>query len=286
MSCRIDDIIEQLRNDDPDIARPSIENTRDFTTRIYVENNTDNQATKLLEDPIVFFAVLCRDSRVLLKAMYDCNAVLGGFQATSFFFPVVTAISAPWDFYCSNANGDPSEFILRVDEITGFDMIEDKSFVTGERTVHYRGNFTDLDEMLDIRIFISNRSAMEMILDLESSLEQSAITATVGICFWPRLTTQRQYKVFEYNGGHDDYPIASMIARPKITNMNRVRRKSSYDEPVIYGALDKKMRIEVFDNEIDISQESYDFSLACMTGIVYAVYNSSTRYLGTVGAMK
>lgn len=207
----VDDVFETLSIYEDTHRETSLEDARKYITDVCRDDNKLMRDTiKSLESPSVFFSVLSANSKALLKLMYKTNTVLGGIQATTFFYPIAHVTAAPWDFYCSTVGSNSDHFISMLGQITMFDKLEDIKSETGERVVYYRGNVNGTTAPVNVRIFISKRRTLEYILDLKYSYQQSIICAVGAICFWPRLAKNKQYRVFRSNAGQSLYPIGSL----------------------------------------------------------------------------
>lgn len=282
----VDDVFEQLSIHEEKNGEVSLAEAREFITRT-CRNDTKlvRDSIESLESPTTFLSVLCPNSKALLKLMYKSNTILGGIQATAFFFPIAHVTTAPWDFYCSPVDGDPDDFINTFGQMTMFDKLEDIGSNTGERIVYYRGNANGTTAPINIRIFVSLRSTIESILELKFSYQQSFMSGLAAVCFWPRLGKHRQFRVFESNLGQSIYPKGNTICRTHISNFTKVEPRTALTIPSVYTAYDNKISVVIFSNEIKISKSDLACGVAEIKGIVYSVFNSSTRYLGTIGSM-
>lgn len=283
----VDDVFERLSIYEEQHGEVSLEDARQYVSGVCLDDNKLSRDTiKSLESPGIFFGVLCADSKMLLKLMHRTNTVLGGIQATAFFHPIAHLTAAPWDFYCNMSNGSPDEFIMTFGQITMFSRLEDVKSDTGERVVYYRGNVNGTNNPVNIRVFIANRDNMQSVLDLKYSYQQSMISAVGAVCFWPRLMTHKQFRMFKSNGGQSYYPSGKTICPSHIKRPREVKQRTQSTVPSIYTGEDKRIDMVVFENEASISKQDYEKSLANIRGMVYSVFNSSTKYLGTVGDMK
>lgn len=243
--------------------------------------NLRNNVTKILQHPSGFFDLITSDSKSLLQLMYRTNTILGGIQATAFLFFVDYVDGAPWDFYCSSIDGNPDKFVANFEAITIFTHIEYKYHDTGHTIIYYRSD----TKSINARIFIGPKKCMESILDLKYSYEQTGISAVAAISFWPKLNKLNQFLLFKSNPGHSSYSHGNIVYTYDLHDMRRVRRTSSLIQPSIYSVEDDKVCVVIFDNKICVSQRRYTQTVNSIRGLLYSVFNSSTKYLGTVGNM-
>jgi len=273
----VDDVFEQLSIHEEKTGEASLDQAREFISQTCkTDTKLARDSIQSLESPSIFFGVLCPDSKTLLKLMYKCNTVLGGIQATAFFFPIAQVMTAPWDFYCSPVDGNPDEFISRFGQISMFDMLEDISSDTAERVVYYRGNANGTSAPINVRIFVSLKSTIESILELKFSYQQSVISAIGGICFWPRLGKHRQFRAFPSNLGQSCYPKGNTICRTHISNLRKVEARVTLNIPSVYTGYDNKIGIIIFDNETKIPKDDFAAGVSEMLNIVCSLMDLCT----------
>lgn len=282
ISNRIDETLRIIKRYEDSKTGMSLDEATNIVDNICIGNEIlRNDVTKILQYPSGFFDLITSDSKSLLQLMYRTNAILGGIQATAFLFFADYINGAPWDFYCSLTDGSPDKFVASFETITTFKHIEYKYHDTGHTIIYYRSYANDVNA----RIFIGPKTCMESILDLKYSYEQTAISAVAAISFWPRLNKLNQFLLFKSNPGHSSYLHSNITYIYSITDMRKVRRMNSLTQPSMYSVEDDKAYVVIFDNKISVNQRQYAKTVNSIRGLIYCVFNSSTRYLGTVGNM-
>jgi hypothetical protein len=283
----VDDALDRLSMIEEQHGESSLADARQIIRDLCGKNSKlTRDAIDVLHSPSVFFGSLCANSVSLLSTMFKCNCILGGIQATSLFFPIAGVTDAPWDFYCGTTDGDPDRFISEFAQITMFTKIEDIKSTTGERTVHFRGNVNGTPTPVMVRIFVAHRKAMESILELTYSYQQSYISAVGAVCYWPRLGQNRQYRIFSTNSGLKAYPTGKSKPPSNIRSMKHVTPRTTAATPSIYTANDSRIQIVAFKNEIAVADTVFAKAAQGLDKCVYAVHNTSTRYLGHLGGME
>lgn len=282
----VDDVFDDLETR---LGEASLKDSKEHVMRLCKNNaSLATETIGMLESPTAYFAPICRDPVALLRLMLSCNVVLGGPQATSIFYPICKLANHPWDFFCGIQDGDPESFNNRIREVFGDNLsfVEAVDADSTEKVVHYRTYIIGTSTPVNIRIFISAERTMDAILDLRHSYSQSFISATGAICFWPHLTANKQYRTFDGNQGLSKYPVGRTKTTSTLVSMTCVRPKSRSSEAVIYSGLNRKLEYIMFSNQYNVREEPFNDSKVTLTGIVYAVGNSSTRFLGSIGGMK
>ena len=282
----VDDVFHDLESR---LGEASLKDSKEHVMRL-CKNDASLAAETIgmLEDPVQYFALICRDPPALLRLMLSCNVVLGGPQATAIFYPICKVENHPWDFFCGIQDGDPDSFNNRIREVFGntLSFVEVADADSAEKVVHYRTYIIGTNTPINIRIFISPGRTIDAILDLQYSYAQSLISATGAICFWPHLTANKQYRSFSSNKGLSRYPVGRSRIVSTLSSMTCVRPKSRPNDPAIYSGLNRKLEYIMFVNRYNARDDLFDDIKSDLTGIVYAISLSTTRYLGSISRMK
>ncbi|RKF64182.1 hypothetical protein OnM2_020068, partial [Erysiphe neolycopersici] len=93
-----------------------------------------------MDSIVLHLARMCPNPRPLIKCMHNCNVVLGGLQATSLFYPLVSFTQSPWDFYFDLRSESTQTFLSALEQITMLDVVQDSTNGDGYRLLHLRGN--------------------------------------------------------------------------------------------------------------------------------------------------
>jgi len=225
------------------------------------------------------------NTSALIKLMARYNVILGGPQATSFFYPVCEFTDCPWDLFCDTKYVD--KFITSYKSSSGSDLIEDvDNGDMGCRVTHMRRSINGSKSSCSIRILSSSRDPMEMILGLKASYEQSAVTHSYAIFFWPKLQQRGLYRLFNDNDGLSIFPKGKTFYQTRVSPGRKTSLKNPTTQPSVYSGIEDRIETVVFQNTEGLDSEEYEKSVSNMKGIVYAVHNSSTRFLGYTRGMK
>ena len=85
----------------------SLSEARDYTRKIAKQNTMlADESVDELESIEGILSPITSNPAVLVNLMLECGAVLGGPQATSFFYPICEHFDCPWDFFCSAEKAD------------------------------------------------------------------------------------------------------------------------------------------------------------------------------------
>lgn len=282
----VDDVFHDLESR---LGEASLKDSKEHVMRLCKNDITlASETIGMLESPIAYLAPICKDPAALLRLMLSCNTVLGGPQATSIFYPICKLANHPWDFFCGTQDGDPDSFNNRIRDVFGdkLSLVEAVDADSAEKVVHYRTYIIGTSTPVNIRVFISPGRTIDAILDLQYSYSQSFISAAGAICFWPHLTANNQYRTFENNQGLSKYPVGRTRTTSTLISLTGVRPKSRSTEPVIYSGLNRRLEHIMFSNNYNVRDNVFNNAKADLTGLVYAVGPSTTRYLGSTSNMK
>jgi hypothetical protein len=265
----------------------SLEKCRSFIASLDgVNPKVKSDSLRALQSPEQVFCPLTANVGGLLKALHAYGVILGGAQATSFFYPICNPPDSPWDFFYDSRNGDPDGFISLFMQLTMYDTIEDISSDGGHRVVHLRGNGSTMKGPINVRIFVSPYDTISRVLSFKVSHLQSFVSSTMAVCFWPRLTARNTFREFESNNGFDVYPSGKTVCLTKISGLSLVKPRVTMSRPSIYSIEDKRTEFIVFENVLKIPSREFNKSVEQIKQSHYAVYNSSTRYMGSTATMQ
>ncbi|KAI1002596.1 hypothetical protein K3495_g5604 [Podosphaera aphanis] len=243
-----------------------------------------------MQSPVVHLAPLCADALPLLKSMASHNAVLGGFKATAYFYPVVRITGAPWDFYCDGSSSNSEHFIAILNQLTMYNVAEDVSSEDRKRVVCMTGNVNGSPNAMIIRVYVGTEHPLASILDLPTSYQQSAVTAYGAICFWPRLNAKGQFRQFASNFGGRSFPRirtrARIQLRGMVRGMVRVTPRTESSRPSVYSTRDKKNELVILEIRLIIDNSIFDLNAGTLGEVVYAVCTNSTMFLGSTAGMQ
>ena len=277
----IDDVFSQL---DLEMPEATLAESRKYIKKITSPNHKlEMDSIEKLHDPNVHLSPLAPDTNVLLKHMSKYKAVLGGIQATAFFYPVCGITGAPWDFFCDAKKAD--EFINRFPQVTNAELLEDLCGDSGHRVAYFRKNVSGFDSVINIRVFVSESQPIASILDLKCSYEQACISICGAVFFWPKLQQRGLYRSFDSNIGLTQYPRGKSIHSIHTGSMKKTTLKRPSEFPSVYTGIVERVEAIVFSSKSKSVQGEMDKEVRNLQEIVYAVHNTSTRYLGTVGDM-
>ena len=239
-----------------------------------------------VQDLSTVLSPVSANPNVLIDLMGKYNVILGGPQATSFFYPVCEPEDYPWDFYCPLDNAD--EFSREYKVSSQCDWIEDTGANTKSRVIYLRRTSNAQRDtcICNIRIFASLSHPVQCILDLQCTYEHTLISIQAAICFWPHLLEKNLYRRLDANPGHKDFPRGNTKYRMKIYDLSLTHMKKAMNSPIIYNGIEKRVESIVFPNSRSMNEKLFDQKLTELRHIVYCVYNSSMRYLGTTAEMK
>jgi hypothetical protein len=265
----------------------SLQQSRDYINRTPgIPREVRVGAIQELHSPLQIFCLITANAKSLLIAMHKYSVILGGPQATAFFYPICGPTDVPWDFYCDSRKCDPQNFIDLLQQLTMYDLIEDISSDDGHRVVHFRGHASGISEAMTIRVFVSPYDTISRILNLKSSYSQSFASSTVAVCFWPKLNAAGHYRAFNNNDGLADYPVGKGVFNAAVNGLTLVKPKNPSHQPTILPIHDKRSELHVFKNLVGVNPSDYDRCVEQVTHSYYAIFNTSTRYLGSVGNMQ
>lgn len=242
------------------------------------------QSIDELESITGIVSPITSNPNALILAMSKSGAMIGGAQATSFFYPICQVTDCPYIIFCHSETAD--EFINIYRSTSGVDLIEDLGSTMTTRAVHFRKSINGMKKPASIVIYVSKRHPLESILSLKNSYEQTAISAVGAICFWPKLQSQGLYRVFDLNPGLTDYPKGNVFYQMVISPGKKAITKKPMTQPSIYNRISAREEIVVFKNACNIDNVIYNQKLVELQNIVYCVFNTSSRYLGHTADMK
>lgn len=279
----VDDVFSQLELDlGPDA---SISESSHMIKKLTIGNDAlRTQSINELYNPVSIFSPIVANAEALVKSMSNYGVILGGIQATSFFYPVCDFADAPWDFFCCNLNG-ADRFIIDMTQFAGVDLIEDVRASNGTRVVYFRRSLNGESQPLNIRVYISNQHPLELVLTQPSSYQQTFICPYAAVCFWPRLNKKGLYRSFESNVNQFNFPSGKTKLRIQMKKLSRTVPKKPSSHPSIYTSKDERTEIITFKNECNIDKTLFKRETTKIQNIVYAVSDKSTRYLGNVSGM-
>lgn len=278
----VDDVFSVMESQLPKDA--SLIESRKFARHVTKKDkHLMNAVIDEIENLSSLMSPIAQNPDVLVRIMARTGAVLGGAQATSFFYPICDWTDVPWDIFCHSSTAD--DFIQSYKQSSIPEVIEDVRSDDGMRVVHMRRSIPDCSTPVNIRIFVSNMRPLESILQLRNSYEQSVISAVDAICFWPKLVSQKMYRVFESNVGTSLYPRGKTFYEMKLDPIKKTRLRKPMQTTEIYTGLESRVENVVFRNRCDINPDHYSRLINVHKNIVWAVSNSSTKYLGNIADM-
>jgi hypothetical protein len=278
----VDDVMSVMESNLP--MNASLSDSIKFVRRLTKRDTAlGNSTIDELEDPRTILSPISSNVSVLITLMARTGAMVGGVQATSFFYPMCEVTDAPWDIYCHCDTAD--EFLTGYKQSSGCETVDDVRSDDGFRVVHMRRSVSGFRTPANIRILISHLQPMSSILNLKNSYEQTAICAAGAICFWPKLLSRNMYRTFDSNTGVAAYPRGTTFYEVKLNPIRKTHMKRPMQSTEIYTGLDSRVESVLFKNICNVSSRFYNDSIQHLEGIVYAVFNSSTRYIGTTAHM-
>lgn len=280
----VDDVMSQL---DTNLSRnASLYESKKFIQHLAGRNTIlTSESIDELESLESFLSPITANPQALISAMMRLGAVIGGPQATSFFYPICEITDCPWDIFCPQ---ETAEEFLRIYQSSSLaESVEQVGLNSKGRpyVVHFRKPINGMPKPCGIRVYVSNKHPMDSILSLKNSFEQTAVSASVAICFWPKLQSSGLYRTFESNSGLTQYPKGKTFYQLTVSPGKKTSLKQSMNIPSIYNGTNTRVETVVFKNTCSINNEIYSSSIKDIQNIVYCVFNSSSRYLGTTAGM-
>lgn len=239
-----------------------------------------------LQSPIAAFSKLTAVPESLLKLMLETNTYLGGIQATSYHYAVCGVLDAPWDFFCSTRHGDPATFAAQLQVLTLSSKVEHMHSVEGDFDVYiFRKSLNGTHDPITMRVFVSEDHPLASILDMKTTYQQSAISATGTVCFWPDLLSvkPREYRIFEGNQGLNKYPTCKSKFKNRHTKIIPAATPL-HGNKRIYSGVSKTDNV-MFENATNMNQALFNTRQRELVSMVYAACANSTKYLGHMGDM-
>lgn len=280
----VDDVFSQLELDLN--ADASLNESRDRIRKLTVNNSTlERQSIDELHNPLTIFAPIVTEPTSLIKSMFVNNVVLGGVQATSFFYPLCEFSDAPWDFFCCNRDGQSDSFVTQLTQSGGLDLVEQVNADNGNKVVYLRRNINGSDQPINIRVYISSEHPLQVVLSQPVSYQQSYISAVGAVCFWPRLNRKRLCRQFTSNVTKFTFPSGKSKHKINIKKMSNTVPRNPSDTPSIYTGADSRIEIVTFRNACNLDKKLFNKEVESMTNVVYAVSDKSTKYLGNIAGM-
>lgn len=280
----VDDVFSQLELDLN--ADASLNDSRERIRRLTVNNSTlERQSIDELHNPLTIFAPIVTEPSSLIKSMFTNNVVLGGVQATSFFYPLCEFSDAPWDFFCCNNDGQSESFLAQLIQSSGLDLIEQVTADNGNKVAYLRRSMNGSDQPINVRVYASNEHPIQLILSQPVSYQQSYISAVGAVCFWPRLNRKRLCRQFTSNVSKMTFPSGKSKYTINIKKMSNTALKNPSNVPSIYTGADNRIEIVTFNNVCKLDKGLFKKEVEAMTNVVYAVSDKSTKYLGNIAGM-
>jgi hypothetical protein len=278
----VDDVMSLMEEKLGDSA--SLSESRRFITNLGKRDSV--LASSVLEEIESIRSVvspITQNIDALTKLMVRTGAVLGGLQATSFFYPLCDLTGAPWDIFCHTDTAD--DFITNYIQSSGSEIVEDVSADNLKRVVHLRRSVPGCSSPVNVRVFVCNSHPISSVMDLRNTYEHTVISAAGAIHFWPRLTSKRIYRVFDSNLGTSAYPRGKTFYEITSDPLHRTRPRKQMEVPEIFSGLESRVESVIFKNVCNVPNTEYCALIDSLEGIVYSVFNSSTKYLGHTGDM-
>lgn len=223
------------------------------------------------------------DPMSFIDSMFKCRAILAGPQATSYMYPICEIDGYPWDFFCPSVSfrnfvdsykSDPKSVLLEEVGVDGH-----------LRVAYFSRLVSDTMGSCIVRIFEVKRDPIETVLELKNTYEQSFISPVCAFCFWPRLHSLKSYRELSHNAGLQGYVRCGIKFKSQITNMKLTRLRKPMEQPLVVSTSSKRAEAVFFENEYGLNRIMFQEQGDNMRNMMYAIYNNSTRYLGTVGNM-
>ncbi|HAA5926480.1 TPA_asm: hypothetical protein GFY42_15260 [Listeria monocytogenes] len=221
--------------------------------------------------------------KAFIESMFKCGAMLVGPQATSYMYPICDIENYPWDFFCPSSTfcdfvdfykSDPKSVLL---EELGVD---------GHLRVAYFSKYINtIIGSCNVRMFEIKGNPIAKVLELKNTYEQSFISPVCAFCFWPRLHKLTSYRELSCNPGLKGYVRCGITLKTQIVKMKQTRLRKPMEEPLIVSTSSKRAEVVFFENEYGLDRILFQEQGYDMKNMMYAIYNNSTRYLGTVGNM-
>lgn len=282
----VDDVLEKLSLYEDRHGDASRKDAVKFVMRECAhDRKLMDEAVKSIHSPLVHLAPIGVNTRLVVKSMAKNCVVLGGYQATAYFYPIVGMTEAPWEFYCDDRITRVDSFVSDILQSGMHELVEDVKSQEEYRVIHIRGNINGSTHPINIRIYSAPKDVYSSILSLKSSCEQSILSAYGAVCFWPRLNSRSQYRKFVSNCGTDMYPRGRASIPLYVSSLSPVRPRLDASVSV-YSATDKKTEVVHFDNELGFSRHEVKHGHETLSNLVYAVSSNSTMFLGSTAGMK
>jgi hypothetical protein len=279
----VDDVFSQLEDVlDPDAGLS--ESYKKIMRLTAHDKNLTKDSIDVLYDPVEILKPVAANPDAFLRSMFMHRVVLGGIQATSYFYPLCEFVDAPWDFFCCNRY-DSDSFITEITQSCGLDLVENITADNGTRVVYFRRNLNGEKRPINIRVYISDDEPLHSILSQQMSYQQSFVSAAGAVCFWPRLNKKRVYRRFDLNNTRLVFPTGRTALTINMQKMSRTTPKNPSSTPSIYNTSDNRTETVVFKNKCGADKVSFKKETKRIENIVYAVSEKSTKYLGDMGDM-
>lgn len=108
----VDDVLERLSLYEDRHGDTSRKDAVKFVARECAhDERLMREAIKSIHSPLVHLAPIGVNTGLVVKSMAKNSVVLGGYQATAYFYPVVGMTEAPWEFYCDNRVASADSFV-------------------------------------------------------------------------------------------------------------------------------------------------------------------------------
>lgn len=279
----VDDVFSVLE-DELDRSASLADSKRAIDRHTLGNAKLNKDAVNELYNPATILAPTTSNTSMLLKLMFNHKVVLGGIQATSFFYPLCDLSDAPWDFFCCNRY-DSDAFITSVKQSCGMDMIEELSSDNGVRVVYFRRNANGVSKPINIRVYISDDEPLQMVLSQPMSYQQSFVSAVGAVCFWPRLNSKGLCRQFEKNVSKFNFPSGKSKLTINMKKMSRTKPKNPSSGVSIYTAGDDRTETICFENVCKLDKVLFKKEIKKIQSIAYAVSEKSSRYLGEYSDM-
>jgi hypothetical protein len=279
----VDDVFSQLEDVlDPDAGLS--ESYNKIMRLTAHDKNLTKQSIDILYDPAEILKPVSANPEALLRSMFIHRVILGGIQATSYFYPLCEFVDAPWDFFCCNRY-DSDGFITEISQSCGLDLVEDISADNRTRVVYFRRNLNGNTKPINVRIFICDDEPFYCILSQPMTYQQSFVSPVGAMCFWPRLNKKRLYRRFDLNNTRLFFPVGRTALTINMQKMSRTVPKNPSTTPSIYNAKDNRTEMIIFKNKCGADKVSFKKETKKLENVVYAVSENSTKYLGDMGDM-
>ena len=242
-----------------------------------------NQAIDEIENLKNILIPIAHNASSLVNLMAKTGAILSGPQATSFFYPICNEVEAPWDIFCHSSTAE--DLIRGYMQSCSPELVEDSRTDNNMRVVHMRKSVPGYGSPANIRVYVSNSDPMASILSLKNTYEQTAVSAVGAVCFWPKLMSRGAYRTLDSNVGKSLYPKGRTFYEVRLSKMKKIRLRKEMDSPEVIVGLGQSVESVIFKNTSNIPDEDYSTLTEAFKNVVYAVFNSSTKYIGSTSGM-